>query len=65
MSIRDNRPNRKVTLSKREVVIRRVFKAFVRRGIYSQDEYHKFCIWSKGKTESELYRELENKTQEI
>lgn len=52
------RPTAKVQLSKREVVLKRIFKMAIRRGRYTQEQFHDFCRWAKGRSESALLRAI-------
>ncbi len=52
------RPTDKIQLSKREIVLHRVFKMAIRKGRYTQEQFHDFCRWAKGRTESSMLRAI-------
>lgn len=56
--VKQNRANTIFVLSKREVILRRVFKIAVRNRHFVQEQFHDFCRWAKGKSESQLIREV-------
>ena len=47
-----------INISDRDKVLRRTYKMYVRGGIYKNDEYHKFCLMAKGKSEWLLLKNL-------
>jgi len=44
--------------SDRDKILRKVFKMFVNKNLYVDEEYHAFCRWAKGKSESMLISHL-------
>lgn len=59
MQIYDNkRPDARIQLSKREIILKRIFKMAVRKGVYAQDNFHVYCRWAKGRSESSLLRAI-------
>lgn len=60
MSIGKNRnPVKQGTLSNREKILRRYFKMYVNAGKYTNNDFHPFCQWAKGKSEASLNTELQ------
>ena len=47
---------RKGHFGDRDKVLSRVFKIYVNKNLYNKDEYHDFCKFAKGKSESKLLR---------
>lgn len=45
-------------LSNREKILHRYFKMYVNAGKYNRNDFHPFCQWAKGKSESYLNTEL-------
>lgn len=48
----------KPTLSNREKILARTFKMFINKRLYAQHEFHLFCNWAKGRSESNLLNHL-------
>ena len=46
------------TLPKREQILRRTFKMSVNANKYKENQFHDFCNWAKGKSESALIQAL-------
>jgi len=54
----NKRPTAVMQLSRRESMLKRVFKMAINNGTYTQKEYHLFCKWAKGKSESFMLKKL-------
>lgn len=40
--------------SDREKILNRTFKMYIHKGKYTKDDFHAFCVFAKGKSESTL-----------
>lgn len=59
MTVGKNRnPVNSGNLSNREKILRRYFNMYVNAGKYNRNQFHDFCSWAKGKSESALVTEL-------